>query len=338
MLLQGPPPPDGGRLVARDVDTPAPAIGELLVRVSVCAVCRTDLDLADGRLVPPHYPVIPGHQAVGRVAAVGSDVADFHEGDRVGVAWINFACGKCRWCLAGTENLCPWFRATGCDANGGFAEYLTVASAFAHAIPNELGDAAAAPLLCAGAIGWRALRLTKLVDGDPLGLTGFGASGHLVLQLARHRYPQSPVYVFARQPAERAFALSLGAAWAGAAAERPPMAPAAIVDTTPAWNPLVEALAHLARGGRLVVNAIRKARSDQSALLRLDYATHLWMERELKTVANVTRADVREMLAAAVELGLRPTIEEGSLEQVNEALDALRRGEPVHGARVLRIS
>src|ERR1043166_2894969 len=247
--------------------TPAPRHGELLVRVSVCGVCRTDLDLVEGRLAAPHYPLIPGHQVVGRVEARGTGVSTFADGDRVGVAWIHSACGACRWCLAGEENLCPEFRATGCHADGGYADYLIVPSAFAYEIPSGFSDAAAAPLLCAGAVGWRSLRLTNLRDGMPLGLTGFGASAHLVLQLARARYPASPVYVFARSAPERAFALELGAAWAGDTGDEPPQALAAIIDTTPAWRPAVEALRRLAPGGRLVVNAIRKERGDQAELL-----------------------------------------------------------------------
>jgi propanol-preferring alcohol dehydrogenase len=193
--------------------------------------------------------------------------------------------------------------------DGGYAEYAVVPAAFAHAIPAELTDAAAAPLLCAGAIGSRSLRLTRLTNGEPLGLVGFGASGHLVLQLARHLYPDSPIHVFARNAAERAFARELGAAWTGDTAEASPGRMTAIIDTTPAWAPVVHALANLAPGGRLVVNAIRKSRGDQDALLALDYAAHLWMERELKSVANVTREDVRQVLAAGVETDLSATIE-----------------------------
>jgi propanol-preferring alcohol dehydrogenase len=222
--------------------------------------------------------------------------------------------------------------------NGGYAEYATVPQAFAHVIPPELSDTEAAPLLCAGAIGWRSLQLANVSDGEAIGFTGFGASAHLTLQLARHRYPRSPIYVFARQAAEREFAGSLGATWTGAPTDQPPQQCAAIIDTTPAWKPVVDALERLEPGGRLVVNAIRKMTDDRQELLRLDYATHLWMEREVKSVANVTRADVREMLSAAVEMQLRPTVDELSLEHANEAFDALRRGKAVHGARVLRVS
>jgi propanol-preferring alcohol dehydrogenase len=213
-----------------------------------------------------------------------------------------------------------------------------VPAAFAHVIPQGLSDVTAAPLLCAGAIGWRSLRLTNLVDGEPLGLTGFGASAHLVLQLARHRFPASPVYVFARNVREREFARELGAAWAGDTMDAPPAPMAAMIDTTPAWKPIVRGLEHLSPGGRLVINAIRKSRADQGELESLDYAKHLWMEREIKSVANVTRADVREMLAAAVAMKLQASVEEMELEDANGALHRIAGGEGTRGALVLRVS
>lgn len=339
MLLRRPPSANAEPLMldVAHVDIPEPATGEILVRVSVCGVCRTDLDVVEGRVVAPRYPIIPGHQIVGRVVALGPGVTELHQDERVGIAWIHSACGVCRWCRSGDENLCPSFESTGCDVNGGYAEFTTVPASFAHPIPPELTDSDAAPLLCAGAIGWRSLRLTNLKDGDPLGLTGFGASAHLVLALARHRYPQSPVYVFARNAAERSFARELGAAWAGDTAESPPQPMSAIIDTTPAWKPVVHALSHLIPGGRLVVNAIRKTRADQGELQRLDYATHLWMEREIKSVANVTRADVREVLAVAVEIGARPTVAELPLTRANDALARLHDATAVRGATVLRV-
>src|SRR4051794_18888508 len=327
-----------GRLVLEERPDPELAAGEVLVRVAVCGVCRTDLDIVDGRLEPSHFPIIPGHQVVGRIAALGDGVTNIEVGQRVGVAWIASACGECHWCLRGEENLCPHFVSVGCDRDGGYAELLTVPAKFVHPIDDALSDLHAAPLLCAGAIGWRALRLCDIRDGDPLGLTGFGSSGHLVLQLVRKRFPQSPVYVFARQPEERNFALELGATWVGASLERPPQPLTAIIDTTPAWTPVVDALDHLEPGGRLVINAIAKLRTDKDALLRLDYQRHLWMEREIRSVANVTRRDVRETLAAAVALGLRPTVEELPLEGASDALAALRRGERVRGTRVLRVT
>ena len=338
MIFRGTATGSAGTLEPVDLPAPKPREDELLVRVAVCGVCRTDLDVVDGRLAPAALPVVPGHQVVGRVEALGAGVTGVALGERVGVAWIHSACGECRWCKEGRENLCPRFVSTGCGHDGGYAELLTVPADFAHRIPDDLDDLSAAPLLCAGAIGWRALRAADVTDGEPLGLTGFGASAHLVLQLAQHRLPRSPIYVFARQPEERRFALELGAAWAGTSDERAPHPCAAIIDTTPAWTPVVDALARLAPGGRLVINAIAKQRGDQDALLRLDYTTHLWMEREIRSVANVTRADVRETLAAAPAMGLQPTVEELPLEQANDALDALRRGDRVRGARVLRVS
>ena len=339
MLLRAPAGTAGDTspLEAAEVPAPEPGGSDILVRVSVCGVCRTDLDLVEGRLTAPRYPVIPGHQVIGRVERVGQDVLDVRVGDRVGVAWINSACGHCVWCLSGRENLCPSFRSTGCDENGGYAEYVVVPAAFAHAIPADLPDATAAPLLCAGAIGWRSLRLTGLTDGQPLGLTGFGASAHLVLQLARHRFPASPVYVFARNARERAFARELGAAWAGDTMDQPPRRMAAIIDTTPAWKTVLSALERLEPGGRLVINAIRKSRADQGELESLDYAKHLWMERETKSVANVTRVDVREMLAAAVEMKLAASVEELPLSDANVALGRIGRGEGMRGALVLTV-
>jgi propanol-preferring alcohol dehydrogenase len=339
MLLERPSPARRGwkPLVTGHVPVPVPGPGEVRVRVAVCGACRTDLDLAEGRLAAPAYPLIPGHQVVGRVDALGDGVAELHVGDRVGVAWINSACGRCHWCRAGRENLCPEFRATGRHAPGGYAQWITVRERFAHRIPDGIEDAEVAPLLCAGAIGWRSLARAQLVDGEPLGLTGFGASAHLVLQFARYRYPRSLVYVFARGEAERAFARELGAAWAGATDATPPQPLAAIIDTTPAWKPIVEGLRNLAPGGRLVVNAISKEPGDQRELLRLDFTTHLWMEREIASVANVTRADVRETLAAAATMRLRPAVQVMPLERANDALQMLRAGG-VRGALVLQMA
>jgi propanol-preferring alcohol dehydrogenase len=340
MLLRQPGPysSNPSPLEIAEVPTPVARDGELLVRVSVCGVCRTDLDVVEGRLVARRYPVIPGHQVIGHVAQVGDGVSGLREGDRVGIAWINSADGVCRWCRAGKENLCPRFRSTGCDVDGGYAEYAVVPTAFAYAIPSALTDSEAAPLLCAGAIGWRSLRLAGLSDGERLGLTGFGASAHLVLQLARRRYPASAIYVFARNPEERAFAIRLGAAWAGDTADVPPEQLDAVIDTTPAWKPIVDVLPHVAPGGRLVINAIRKSSTDQKELLRLDYATHLWMEREIKSVANVTRADVRETLAVSAEIGLRPIVEMLPLQLANQALARLSGAKGVRGAMVLDVA
>ncbi len=323
-------------LVLTEVPEPVPGEGEVLVRVTACGVCRTDLDEIEGRTPPPHLPIVLGHQVVGRVEALGPGASAFRVGDRVGVAWIYSADGTCAFCRAGRENLCPNFKATGRDVNGGYAEYMTVNERFAHRLPDGLTDVQAAPLLCAGAVGYRALRLTDLQDGQPLGLTGFGASGHLVLQVVRHRFPHSDVFVFARRAEERAHALELGAAWAGAPTDQPPVQLRAIIDTTPAWEPVLEALKNLQPGGRLVINAIRKEDADRAALTWLDYPSHLWLEKEIKSVANVTRADVREFLDLAAQAGIKPDVQVFPLEEANRALVELKTGN-IRGAKVLNM-
>lgn len=323
-------------LRATELSEPRLAAGELLVRVHVCGVCHTELDEIEGRTPPASLPMILGHQAVGSVVAVADDVKQFALGDRVGIAWIFSACGQCEYCDSGRENLCPSFRATGRDRPGGYAEFMTVPAGFAYLLPSTLSDLQVAPLLCAGAIGYRSLSLTNLVDGQPIGLTGFGASAHLVLKMICQRYPHSEVFVFARSENERRFALELGATWAGDTGERAPSALAAIIDTTPAWTPIVAALRNLAPGGRLVINAIRKEDTDKSALSGLDYPSQLWLEKEIKTVANVTRRDVTEMLALAAEWKLHAQVETYSLHDANRALIDLKT-KPVRGAKVLVI-
>jgi len=323
-------------LELRDLPVPAPAEGELLLRVSACGVCHTEIDEIEGRTPPPRLPVIPGHQVIGRVEESGRGGGRFRPGDRVGVAWIHSACGRCRYCLEGRENLCPDFRATGRDADGGYAEYMIAREAFVYPIPDLFSDVEAAPLLCAGAVGYRSLRLAGLRNGQALGLTGFGASGHLVLQMARHLFPRLRAYVFARDKEERAFALELGATWAGDTADRPPEELDAIIDTTPVWRPVVEAMAALAPGGRLVINAIRKEESDKDELRRLDYARHLWQEKEIKSVANVTRADVADILRLAADIPLHPAVDEYPLADANRALLEIKQRK-IRGAKVLII-
>lgn len=324
-------------LVAADVPDPVPGPRDLLVKVSACGVCHTELDEIEGRTPPSRFPRILGHQVVGRVVDRGRDAHDSRIGDRVGVAWIYSACGHCVYCLEGRENLCPDFHATGRDVDGGYAELMVVPSTFAYPIPDVFSDVQAAPLLCAGAIGYRSVMLTGVRDGDGLGLTGFGASAHLVLMMARHRFPRSRVFVFTRSAEERAFARDLGAAWAGDTAERSPEKLAAIIDTTPAWKPVVEALANLRPGGRLVVNAIRKEEADKDQLLRLDYPAHLWMEKQITSVANVTRRDVREFLQLASEIPIKPEVEEYALGDANRALVDIKRRR-IRGAKVLLVS
>ncbi len=320
-----------------DLPVPVPGEKELLIRVSVCGVCHTELDEIEGRTPPPRLPVIPGHQVVGKVEAAGPGADSFKSGDRVGVGWIYSACGTCRFCRGGDENLCQGFRATGRDANGGYAQFMTVPEDFAYPIPPAFADSEAAPLLCAGAIGYRSLRLTGLKDGRNLGLTGFGASAHLVLKMARHRFPNSRIFVFARSERERAFAQELGAAWAGDPSEDSPEKLDCIIDTTPAWKPILEALKNLEPGGRLVINAIRKEEGDKEVLRHVDYPLHLWMEKEIKSVANVVRRDVREFLDLAAQIPIKPEVQEFALEGANQALVELKERK-TRGAKVLKIS
>lgn len=319
-----------------DLPDPIPGEKEILVKVSACGICHTELDEIEGRTPPPYLPIVPGHQVVGRVEKTYSETRNFKMGDRVGIAWIHSACGQCKFCREGNENLCDDFRATGRDANGGYAQYITVLEDFTYSIPEIFTDSEAAPLLCAGAIGYRSLRLANMKDGQNLGLTGFGASAHLVMKMARHKYPNSKVFVFARSERERTFARELGAVWAGDTEEESPEKLDCIIDTTPAWKPIVEALKNLERGGRLVINAIRKEEVDKGSLLKLKYPTHLWLEKEIKSVANVSRSDVNEFLKLAAEIPIKPEVQEFSLKEANKALVELKEGK-IRGAKVLRI-
>ena len=314
-----------------------PGEREILVRVSTCGVCHTELDEIEGRTPPSKFPMVLGHQVVGAVEKRGPGASRYKVGERVGIAWIYSACGKCAFCIGENENLCEQFQATGRDACGGYAEYMSVLEDFAHFIPDSFTDAQAAPLLCAGAIGYRSLRLSGLQDGQSLGLTGFGASAHLVLKMTRHKFPNSRVFVFARSSHERDFALDLGAFWAGDTRDRSPQKIDCIIDTTPAWKPVVEALANLNAGGRLIINAIRKEEFDKDYLLKLDYPAHLWLEKEIKSVANVARKDVAEFLELAAEIPIVPEVQEFALEEANQALIELKERK-IRGAKVLKIS
>jgi propanol-preferring alcohol dehydrogenase len=355
---------DRAPLELTDLPDPVPGEHEILIKVSACGVCHTELDEIEGRTPPPRLPVVLGHQVVGRVVSSGpsspprsepsspprsaaspprsggygdSQPRRFKTGERVGVAWIYSACGQCKFCRAGNENLCADFQATGRDANGGYAQYMVVREDFAYPIPDVFSDVEAAPLLCAGAIGYRSLMLANLKDGQRLGLTGFGASAHLVLKMVRHRYPHVTVFVFARSAQERAFARELGAVWAGDTLEESPEKLDSIVDTTPVWTPVVEALKNLEPGGRLVINAIRKENVDREYLLRLDYPAHLWLEKEIKSVANVARSDVSGFLALAAEIPIKPEVQEFALEEANTALVELKMRK-IRGAKVLRVA
>lgn len=324
-------------LKTSEQDIPSPKENEVLIKLSACGVCHTELDEIEGRTPPIFFPIILGHQAVGKVEQLGSKTTRLKTGDRVGVAWINSSCGKCKYCLEGNENLCADFKATGRDVNGGYAEYMTVDEKFAFKIPDVFSDSEAAPLLCAGAIGYRSIRLTNLKDGEILGLTGFGASAHLVLKMAKQKYSNSKIFVFARSEKEREFALELGADWTGDTEDTPPAKINSIIDTTPVWKPVIEAMKNLAPGGRLVINAIRKEDFDKKVLLELEYPEHLWMEKEIKSVANVASRDVKEFLELAASIPIKPDFEEYALEDANKALIELKERK-IRGAKVLRIN
>jgi len=321
-----------------DLPVPDPGQGEILVKVLACGVCHTELDEIEGRL-KPKLPIILGHEIVGKVEKLGSRVSKFKIGDRVGIAWIHSACGKCSFCKEGRENLCARFQATGCDADGGYAEFTTVSEDFAYPIPERFSSSQAAPLLCAGAIGYRALRLSGLQDGQILGLYGFGASAHIVIQIVKYRYPNSRVFVFTRphQKEHQNLAKKLGADWVGATGDTPPQKINCAIDFTPAWRPIVEALRVLEKGGRVVINAIRKEEKDKEFLLKLSYPEHIWLEKEIKSVANITRKDASEFLPLAAEIPILPQVQEFKLEEANRALILLKQGK-IQGAGVLRIS
>lgn len=321
----------GEPLVLRDLPRPVPGDGEILLRVLACGVCHTELDEIEGRTPPPKYPVTPGHEIVGRVAELGADCSRHEIGQRVGVGWIHSSSGST------DENISGAFVATGRDVDGGYADYCVVPERYAYPIPDVFSDAEAAPLLCAGAVGFRSLRLANISDGEVLGLTGFGGSGHLVLQLARYLYPEGRVFVFARSETERAFALELGADWSGDTTDVPPEPPHAIIDTTPAWKPLLAALQCLRPGGRLVINAIRKESADRHLMAEISYERHLWQEKEIKSVANVTHQDIEQFLPIAAKIPLRVEVQRYRLENANQALTDLRAGH-VRGAKVLMIS
>jgi propanol-preferring alcohol dehydrogenase len=318
-----------------DLPVPVPGPKDILIKISACGVCRTELDQIEGRIVPPKLPIILGHQPVGVIAGLGSRAKKFNIEERVGAAWIFSACGQCKFCRGGTENLCDQFQGTGCHANGGYAEYMVISEDFAYKIPEELTDAIKiAPLMCSGIVGYRSLKLTGMEDGRTLGLYGFGSAHHLVIQMANYLFPNSRKFVISRNPVERALAMSLGADWAGDISDKTPEKLDCAIDTTPVWKPVVFALENLEKGGRLVINLIRKEAADSEFLLKLDYPRHLWLEKEIKTVANVTRTDAQEFLALAARMKIQPKTQEYKLEEANKALVELKSGN-IRGSKVL---
>ena len=330
-ILRTPESVDRRPLVLADVATPDVRNDELLVRVSACGICRTDLHVVEGELPVRLSPVIPGHQIVGRVAAVGTHVKDFAVDDRVGVAWLNRTCGKCRYCLSGRENLCEEALFTGWSVNGGYAEYAIAPASFTYRIPDQFEDIQAAPLLCAGIIGYRCLRLTGLSEhewkGARLGIYGFGAAGHICIQLARSRGAE--VYVCTRdRERHQSLANELGATWVGDAAEHPPVKLDTAIIFAPAGELVPAALKTLAKGGTVVLGGIH-----MSAIPSFDYSL-IYGERTIRSVANNTRADGREFLLEAARLPVRTHVQAFPFDEVNDALIALKH-DAIRGAGVI---
>lgn len=312
-----------------DLPDPVPGSEEILVKVSVCGVCHTELDEIEGRL-QSKLPVVLGHQVVGKVAALGSGAKRFQLGDRVGIAWIYSACGRCHFCQGGNENLCLDFKGTGCHVNGGYAQYTVVSEDYAYLIPERFSDSEAAPLLCAGAIGYRDLALSGIQRGQTLGLFGFGASAHIVIQVAK--YWGGEVFVFTRSEEHRELAKKLGASWTGGPDDQPPRKLNCAIDFTPVGETVVNALSVLEKGGRLILAVIRK----KNPIPSMDYSKHLWDEKEIKSVANITRKDAEDFLSLAAEIPIIPEVEEFQLAEANEALILLKQGR-IQGSCVLRL-
>jgi propanol-preferring alcohol dehydrogenase len=326
MVLPRPAPVAGEPLEPRDLPLPVPGPGQVRLRVRACGVCRTDLHIVEGELPPHRLPVVPGHQVVGVVDELGPGVSGPPPGTRVGVAWLHAACGVCEHCRQGRENLCPRARFTGYDVDGGYAEAVLAPADFVLPLPEGLADDAAAPLLCAGIIGYRALRLAEVRPGDRVGLFGFGASAHLALQVARHWGCE--VHVFTRGAAHRALAAQLGAAWTGAAEESPPAPLDAAVTFAPTGAVIPHALRHLRPGGTLAVNAVHL-----DGLPAMDWSL-LYGERTLRSVTNATRRDGEEFLRLAAAIPVRPHVVRYPLAAANQALRDLKGGR-IDGAAVL---
>jgi len=321
---------DDGPLRSGERPDPVPGPGEVLVDVLVCGVCRTDLHLAEGDLTPRRHGVIPGHEVVGRVVGRGVGADRFAIGDRIGIAWLRHTCGRCRFCLDGRENLCVDPRFTGWDHDGGYAELATVPEDFAYRIPDEFSDEEAAPLLCAGIIGYRALELSSLPPGGRLGIYGFGGSAHLAAQVALHR--GATVHVLTRSAEARVLALELGASSAGAADDEPPEPLDSAILFAPAGELVPVALRALDRGGTLAVAGIHL-----SDIPPLHYATDLFEERILRSVTANTRADGEAFLAVAAEIPIRPTVVPYPLAEADRALSDLA-GDRLTGAAVLHVA
>jgi propanol-preferring alcohol dehydrogenase len=327
MVLDRPAPIDSAPLSLREVPTPEPGPGEIRLRVRACGICRTDLHVVEGELPPRRHTVIPGHQVVGVVDACGTGAARFRPGDAVGVAWLRSTCGRCRYCAAGRENLCPDARFTGYDADGGYAEFAVVRDDFAYPLPPSLDPVAAAPLLCAGIIGYRALRRAEVRPGCRLGLYGFGSSAHICIQVARHW--GCTVHVMTRDARHRELARRLGAAWAGGAAERPPEPLDSAILFAPAGDLVPAALEALDKGGTLAVAGIYL-----SQVPPLDYQRHLFHEKPVRSVTANTRQDGAELMRLAADVPLKPRVTTFPIDRANDALRQLKH-DAIDGSGVL---
>jgi len=319
LVLTAPAPIETAPLRLEERAVPTPGTGEVLVRVSACGVCRTDLHVVEGELPPARPSIVPGHQVVGRVEHAGPDARRFRPGDRVGIAWLRGTCGVCELCRADHENLCERAEFTGYHADGGYADYAIVAERFAYAIPPVFGDAEAAPLLCAGIIGYRALKLSDVGPGGRLGIWGFGASAHVTLQVARARGME--VFVCTREESHRTLARRLGAAWVGGVRDAMPAKMNGAILFAPAGELVPVALGSLARGGTLALAGIH-----MSPVPSLDYARDLFYERTIRSVTANTRADGKELLAEAARIPIRTATTTFPLEDANRALALLKRG------------
>jgi alcohol dehydrogenase, propanol-preferring len=329
MLLDRVAPIESSPLKLVDLPTPEPLAGEVRVAVHCCGVCRTDLHVVEGDLVPQKMPVVPGHEIVGVIDAVGPGCRHMKVGQRVGVAWLRWTCGRCRFCTAGRENLCESARFTGYQADGGYAEFAVVPEDFAYEIPDAFADVEAAPLLCAGIIGYRALKRSRLPPGGRMGLYGFGSSAHLLIQIVRHR--GSEVYVVARDAAHRDLARRLGAVWTGARIEELPVLVQSAILFAPVGDMVPAALEKLDKGGTLALAGIY-----MTPIPSMDYRRYVFHERDIHSVTSNTREDGRELLAEAAEIGLHPHTVVYPLSEANRALQDLK-ADRINGTGVLMV-
>lgn len=326
----------GNPLRLVEVEKPEPKDEQILIKVFACGVCRTELDQIEGRIIPPKLPVVLGHQPVGIVEKVGVACKNFKVGDIAGATWLYSSCGICEFCESGRENLCENFKATGCHENGGYAQYFVISEKYAVKLPLFYKDklAEAAPLLCGGVVGYRSIRLANIKNGENIAIWGFGSANHQVFQVIKYLYPSSKISVHTRNKDEQKLAKKLGADFVYSLDEKPENKVNKAIYTIPVWPAFINALENLDKGGKLVVNLIRMQENDKEILLNLNYERHLWMEKQIQTVANVTIHDAIEFLEIAAEIPIKPNIEYYKLEDANKALSDLKEGK-IKGSKVL---